>query len=59
MRSDTAVTPLYAALGIGLIIASIPLGLMIAPLVVGVVLLAQAMRRADRAINEPFRGSSA
>ena len=52
-------TATYAALGTILIIAAIPLGLMIAPLVIGAILLAVAMRRADRAINDPFRGATA
>ena len=59
MRSDAALTPLYAALGITLVIVAIPLGLMLAPLVVGVILLVLAMRRADRALNEPFSGVGA
>jgi len=52
-------TATYAALGTILIIVAIPLGLMIAPLVIGVILLAVAMRRADRALDEPFRGAAA
>jgi hypothetical protein len=48
-------TALYALLGIVLIIVAIPFGLMIAPLVIGAILLGVAMRRADRAINEPFQ----
>jgi hypothetical protein len=49
------VTALYALLGIVLIIVAIPFGLMLAPLAIGAILLALAMRRADRAINEPFQ----
>ncbi len=52
-------TPLLALVGILLVIVAIPLGLMLAPLVIGAILLGYVMRRADRALNEPFRGSAA
>jgi predicted membrane protein len=52
-------TPILAVIGVVLVIAAIPLGLMLAPLVIGAILLGFAMRRADRALNEPFRGAAA
>jgi hypothetical protein len=52
-------TQLLAVIGVALVIVAIPLGLMLAPLVIGAVLLAYAMRRADQALNDPFRGSAA
>jgi hypothetical protein len=59
VQQESRVTALYAALGTILIILAIPLGLMLAPLVIGAILLVVAMRRADRALNEPFAGAQA
>ena len=52
-------TPLYAILGIVLILLSLPLGLMLAPLLVGAILLGIALRRADRALAPARRGGTA
>lgn len=52
-------TPIYAILGILLVIVAIPLGLMLAPLVLGAVLIGVGIRRADRALNAPLFGASA
>jgi hypothetical protein len=51
-------TQLFAVIGILLVIVAIPLGLMLAPLLIGAILLGYAMRRADQALNDPFRGSA-
>ena len=52
-------TQILAVIGILLVIVAIPLGLMLAPLVIGAIRLGFAMRRADQALNDPFRGSAA
>jgi hypothetical protein len=44
-------TPVYAILGIVLVIVAIPLGLMLTPLVIGAILLWVGLRRADRALQ--------
>jgi hypothetical protein len=49
-------TPLYAILGIFLIIAAIPLGLMLTPLVIGGILLYVALKRTDRALGASTPG---
>ena len=41
----------YALLGVLLILFAIPFGLMLAPLIIGAILLAVAIRRADRALE--------
>jgi hypothetical protein len=40
-----------AATGIVLILVAIPFGLMLAPLTIGIIVLAVALRRADRALS--------
>ena len=40
-----------AALGVALVLLSIPFGLMLAPLIVGAILLFVVLRRADRALQ--------
>ena len=52
-------TPLYAVLGILLVLIAIPLGLMLAPLVVGAILTAIGIRRADRAIQPNLTAGAA
>ena len=52
-------TPLYAVLGILLVLIAIPLGLMLAPLVVGAILIGVGIRRADRAIQPNLAGGAA
>ena len=54
-------TPIYAILGIALVMLAIPLGLMLAPLVIGGILVFVVLRRADRSLNTriPARGSAA
>jgi hypothetical protein len=52
-------TQVLAVIGVILVIVVIPLGLMLAPLIIGAILLGYAMRRADQALNDPFRGSAA
>jgi hypothetical protein len=57
--AETLMTPLYAVLGILLVLIAIPLGLMLAPLIVGAILIAIGIRRADRAIQPNIAGSAA
>lgn len=62
LRTDPTVaepagmTPLYAILGILLIIVAIPLGLMLTPLVIGAILLYVALKRTDRALQASTAG---
>ena len=49
----TRMTPIYAILGILLVLIAIPFGLMLAPLIVGAILLYVVLRRADRALQVP------
>jgi hypothetical protein len=44
-------TPIYAILGVALVILAIPLGLMLAPLIIGGILVYVVLRRADRSLN--------
>ena len=57
--AGAAMTPLYAVLGILLVLIAIPLGLMLAPLVVGAILIGVGIRRADRAIQPNLTGGVA
>jgi hypothetical protein len=57
--AETAMTPLYAVLGILLVLIAIPLGLMLAPLIVGAILIAIGIRRADRAIQPNLTAGAA
>lgn len=52
-------TPLYAVLGILLVLVAIPLGLMLAPLIVGAILIAIGIRRADAAIQPNLTAAAA
>ena len=57
--AEPDMTPLYAVLGILLVLIAIPLGLMLAPLVVGAILIGIGIRRADRAIQPNLTGGAA
>ena len=50
--------PIYAILGVALVIVSIPLGLMLAPLIIGAILIWIPLKRADRAL-QPLAGEPA
>ena len=52
-------TPIYAILGILLIVVAIPLGLMLTPLVIGAILLWAGARRAHAAVQLPLGGATA
>jgi hypothetical protein len=52
-------TPIYAILGVLLILVAIPFGLMLAPLVIGAILLYLALRRMDRAMQPAATGEPA
>lgn len=49
-------TPVYAILGVLLVLVAIPLGLMLTPLVIGAILLYLVLRRADRALQASAPG---
>jgi hypothetical protein len=49
-------TPVYAILGVLLILVSIPLGLMLTPLIVGGILVYLALKRADGALQAAVPG---
>ncbi len=54
--ATTTMTPVYAILGILLVILAIPLGLMLAPLIIGAILLTAGIRRSHRAIQPSLVG---
>ena len=52
-------TPVYAIVGILLIVIAIPLGLMLTPLVIGAILLWAGARRAHASVQPPFQAAAA